>query len=391
MNDFFLEADFYQINKHGKLACGDSFYSRKTDDRIVCVLADGLGSGIKASVLATLTTTMAANFISSKMDIKHAAEVILETLPVCSYRHIGYSTFTIIDADFNGKMRIIEHDNPPYVLFRRGIITPVEKQEIPISTFRKSHLYYSELELQPDDRIVYYSDGVSQAGIGRFNLPLGWMERGVEAYLSELIGANQQISAGEISKRIALKAKDYDGNQAADDITCAALYFRKPRRTLLMTGPPYKPEHDAILAQISRDYQGRKIICGGTTAAILSRELNIPVSVNLNEVKTSQEIPPTASMEGFELVTEGTITLSRCLRILGEDVSLDSLPDDAVRRLAKILIDSDIIECVVGTKINDAHQDPALPKDLEIRRNLMKQFCKVLEKKYLKSTSLVLV
>lgn len=391
MNDFFLEADFYQINKHGKLACGDSFYSRKTEDRIVCVLADGLGSGIKASVLATLTTTMAANFISSNMDIKHAAEVILETLPVCSYRHIGYSTFTIIDASLNGKVRIIEHDNPPYVLFRGGIITPVEKQEIPISTFRKSHLYYSELDLQPEDRIVYYSDGVSQAGIGRSSLPLGWMERGVEAYLSELMGANAKISAGELSKRTALKARDYDGNQAADDITCAALYFRKPRCTLLMTGPPYKPEHDAILAQICRDYQGRRIVCGGTTAAILSRELDIPVFVNLKEVKTSLEIPPTANMEGIDLVTEGTITLSRCLRILDEDANLDSLPDDAVRRLAKILIDSDIIECVVGTKINDAHQDPALPKDLEIRRNLMKQFCQVLEKKYLKTTSLVLV
>ncbi|MBP7118333.1 MAG: stage II sporulation protein E, partial [Candidatus Cloacimonetes bacterium] len=99
--EYFLEADYYQICKYGYHSCGDSFYSVKTDDGIICVLADGLGSGIKASVLATLTTTMAASFIRSNMDIKRAAEIILETLPVCSYRHIGYSTFTIIDAKYN--------------------------------------------------------------------------------------------------------------------------------------------------------------------------------------------------------------------------------------------------------------------------------------------------
>ena len=145
--DYFLEADHYQICKQGYLACGDSFYSIKADDGIISVLADGLGSGIKASVLATLTTTMAASFMASKMDIKHAAEIILETLPVCSYRNIGYSTFTIIEAKHDGHVRIIEHDNPPYALIRDQQIIKVEKQEIPIKTFRRSNLYYSEIKL----------------------------------------------------------------------------------------------------------------------------------------------------------------------------------------------------------------------------------------------------
>ncbi|PKN75617.1 MAG: stage II sporulation protein E [Candidatus Cloacimonetes bacterium HGW-Cloacimonetes-2] len=391
MPDYFLEADYYQICKHGYQSCGDSFYSIKTPDRIVSVLADGLGSGIKASVLATLTTTMAAGFISSRMDIKRAAEVILETLPVCSYRHIGYSTFTIIDAGFDGKVRIIEHDNPPYALIRNGELIKVEKQEIPIKSFRKSHLYYSELELQPEDRIIYYSDGVSQSGMGLPHLPLGWQEKRVEDYIRDLITGNPRLSAGEISKIIAQKAREYDGNKAADDITCAALYLRNPRRTLVFTGPPYKKEHDPILAELAQEFTGKKVICGGTTAAILARELGTNIKVNLRELRTNSEIPPTATMKGFDLVTEGTITLSRCLSALEEDANLDTMPDNAVRRLMKLLLDSDIIEFVVGTKINDAHQDPALPKDLEIRRNLMKQYCKVLEKKYLKSTRIVFV
>ncbi|MDZ4182164.1 MAG: SpoIIE family protein phosphatase, partial [Candidatus Cloacimonadaceae bacterium] len=352
MPEYFLEADYYQICKQGYQSCGDSFYSIKSADRVICVLADGLGSGIKASVLATLTTTMAAGFINSRMDIKRAAEVILETLPVCSSRHIGYSTFTIIDAGFDGKVRIIEHDNPPYALIRDGRIIKVEKQEIPIKTFRKSHLYYSELELQPEDRVIYYSDGVSQSGMGLPHLPLGWQEKRVEEYILSLLGKNQSISAGEISKIVAQISRENDGNKAADDITCAALYMRNPRRTLLFTGPPYKKEHDAVLAKLAGEFTGKKVICGGTTAAILARELGTSIKVNLKEIRSSQEIPPTASMKGFDLVTEGTITLSRCLTALEEDANLDTMPDTAVRKLMKTLLDSDIIEFVVGTKIN---------------------------------------
>jgi hypothetical protein len=391
MSSYFLEVDHFQICKHGYLSCGDSFYSIKTENGIICVLADGLGSGIKASVLSTLTTTMAAGFMVSKIDIKRAAEIILETLPVCSYRQIGYSTFTIIEATYNGHIRIIEHDNPPYALIRNGKCCPVEKQEIPIKTFRKSNLYYSELDLMPGDRIVYYSDGVTQAGMGLPHLPLGWLENGVERYLEKILQENPAMSAGDISRRVARKAREYDGNKAADDISCAALYLRNPRRTLLVTGPPYKKEHDSVLAEIVKTFEGKKLVCGGTTAAILARELDLPIKVNLKEISSSSEIPPTAQMEGFDLVCEGTITLSRCLRALQEGTSTEKMPDNAVKRLLDILLESDIIECVVGTKINDAHQDPALPKDLEIRRNLMKQFCKALEKKYMKSATIVYI
>lgn len=391
MNSYFLEVDHHQICKHGYLACGDSFHSIKTETGIICVLADGLGSGIKASVLSTLTTTMAAGFMVSKIDIKRAAEIILETLPVCSYRQIGYSTFTIIEASYSGHIRIIEHDNPPYALIRNGKCTKVEKQEIPIKSFRKSHLYYSEFDLELGDRVVYYSDGVTQSGMGLPHLPLGWLETGVELYLESLLKENPAMSAGDIAHRLAQKAREYDGNKAADDISCAALYLRNPRRTLLVTGPPYKKEHDITLAEIVTTFEGKKIVCGGTTAAILSRELNVPIKVNLKEINSNSEVPPTADMDGFDLVCEGTITLSRCLRALQEGVNLEKMPENAVKKLIKILLESDIIECVVGTKINDAHQDPALPKDLEIRRNLMRQFCKALEKKYMKSTRIVYI
>lgn len=389
MNSYFLEIDHHQLNKEGYLSCGDSFYSIKNDDGIICVLADGLGSGVKASVLSTLTTTMAAGFMNAKKDIKQAAEIILETLPVCSYRQIGYSTFTIIEASYSGDIRIIEHDNPPFALIRNGKCVKVDKQEIPIKTFRKSELFYSELSLKPEDRVVFYSDGVTQSGMGLPHLPLGWRESGVEKFLEKMLKDNPYLSAGEIAQRVTSKAREYDNNSPADDISCAAIYLRNPRRTLLVTGPPYKKEHDPVMAEIISTFKGRKLVCGGTTASIVSRELGKPINVNLKEVSHNSDVPPSATIEGIDLVCEGTITLSRTLRSLQDGFNLDKMPDNAVKKLLGILMDSDIIECVVGTKINDAHQDPNLPKDLEIRRNLMKQFTKVLERKYLKSTRLL--
>ena len=343
MKEQYLELDFYQLCKNRQIACGDSFISRKFDDRIVAVLADGLGSGIKASVLSTLTTAMAARFISSLMDIKRAAEVIMETLPVCSYRKIGYSTFTIIDANLEGRVSIIEHDNPPYIVVRNGKIVQTEKHEITLHTEREAQLYYSEIELIPEDRIIFFSDGVSQAGMGLPRLPLGWLESGVTKYLLELLESNPIISAGEVSKKIALKALEQDNNKAADDITCAAIYFRSPRKTLLMTGPPYNPSNDKKLAEIAKCFEGKKVICGGTTAEIVSRETGSEILVNLKEVKQDSDVPPTATMAGFDLVTEGTITLSRCLRTLEENPPLEMIPENAVKKLFIVLLNSDII------------------------------------------------
>jgi serine/threonine protein phosphatase PrpC len=382
----YLEIDFYQLRKTGQGVCGDAFTSRKDGERRVTVLADGLGSGIKAGVLATLTTTMAARFVQSHMDLRRAADVILETLPVCSVRKIGYSTFTIVDYRPDGEAHIIEYDNPPYILLRNGKVLPVTKTPMTLDSGRQGRLSYSKVTLEPGDRIVFFSDGVTQAGMGREITPLGWTDRGVEEFLEEELFASPLMSAGEISKRTARRALEMDIGKARDDITCAALYLREPRKTLVMTGPPYNKEQDVQLARMAIEFHGKKVICGGTTSNIISRELNLPITVNLAEMKRGSDIPPTASMPGFDLITEGTITLSRCLRVLEEDPSLESLPDSPVKKLVVLLLNSDIVHFVVGTRINESHQDPSLPRELEIRRNLMKRFCEVLENKYMKET-----
>ncbi len=386
MSELYLEVDYYQLRKDGQGVSGDAFTSLKDTGRNVSVLADGLGSGVKAGVLATLTTTMASRFVLSDMDIRRAAEIILETLPVCSRRKIGYSTFTIVDARPDGSVRVIEYDNPSCVLLRNGKAQAISKNEITLSVERRGQLFYSTFKMEPEDRLVFFSDGVTQSGMGSTYMPLGWSDKGVLRFLENQMADNRSISAGELCKNVARQALEYDNHHATDDITCAALYLREPRKLLVMTGPPYNREHDATLAKIARDFKGRKVICGGTTSSIISRELDLPISVNLSEVRRGTDIPPTAMMEGFDLVTEGTITLNRCLCLLSENNPLERTESKPIKKLARLFLESDIVQFVVGTRINEAHQDPTLPRELEIRRNLIKNFCEVLEKKHLKET-----
>ncbi len=389
---YYIECDYYQTYKHGQHVPGDVFHSVRVpgEDRLVSVLADGLGSGVKANVLASLTTTMAARFVASDMDIIKAAEIIMSTLPICSVRQIGYSTFTIVDIDDDGMTRIIEHENPGFVLIRNGEIQEIEKTDLPLKSVnnRTNKLLFSTFQMEPDDRIIFCSDGVTQAGIGRNNTPLGWGDSAVKDFIKYLVLRKPDISARELSRMVVEEALSIDNRKACDDITCGVIYFRNPRQTLLVSGPPYDKKKDVELAQMVSTFVGRKVIAGGTTANIISRELEREIVVNLEDLKFNDAIPPSAYMEGIDLITEGTITLSEVLQQLKGETEPDSKVKTPASDLTDMLLNSDIIHIVVGTRINEAHQDPNLPQELEIRRNLMKNLSKVLTKKYLKHTKL---
>ncbi len=389
----FVEVGYHQTRKRGQGADGDVFLSRKADDgRIITVLSDGLGSGIKAGVLATLTATMAVRFIAEEIPIRRAANIIMKTLPVCKERRISYATFTIVDIDTLDKVKIIEYDNPPYVLVRQNVQVEPIKGDISVKRNGRSAsmqgrhavMRYSEFDAKPGDRLVFFSDGVSQAGMGTKAFPLGWGNPEVQRYLLGLVADSPDISARELARRMVQEAEAVDAYAPKDDITCGVIYFRKPRKLLVMTGPSIDKAKDAEMARLFDAFEGRKVLCGGTTATIVARELDRRVRIVLD--KSSRDVPPASEMEGADLVTEGIITLGKVAQAL-ENGELPGVGlKGPVARVMELLLDSDQIEFMVGTKINEAHQDPSMPVELEIRRSVVKRIAAALEEKHLKET-----
>ena len=384
----FIDVDFCRQAKHGQVVAGDVFLSRKIKEegRVITVLSDGLGSGVKAGVLANLTATMALRYTTAFVDVRQSAKTIMDTLPVCEQRKISYSTFTIVDLDSDGKTRVIEHGNPPLLLLRGQTPVPIQRASLTLETWKDRVIHYSEFDTQLGDRIVFFSDGVSQSGLGRAGFPLGWGPERVTDFLQRQISMENEISSRELSRKLVAEALANDGRAAKDDITCGVVYLRRPRRLLVITGPPFSKERDGELADLVQTFDGRKAICGGTTASIISRLLNRPVTMSLAQL--DPEIPPSAVMEGVDLVTEGTITLAKVAEILERANPGESGRKNPASDLAALMLESDIVQFVVGTRINEAHQDPNVPVELDLRRNIVRKIATLLETRHLKEARL---
>jgi hypothetical protein len=388
--DFYIEVNSQQRNFDGERICGDVFLSRyiREEDRVITVLSDGMGHGVKANILATLTSTMALNFTREHKDVNRIAEIIMNTLPVCSERKISYSTFTIIDIESTGRTTILEYDNPSSIIFRVSKVFDPGWKSVKLADGKHAGKVLSTCTFTPvkEDRIVLCSDGVSQSGMGSEHFPFGWERDNVASYGSNLIAGEHSISAITLAGKIVTMAHKNDSYKARDDISCAVIYFRDPRKLLICTGPPYEKEKDQELALRVKDFKGKVILSGGTTADIVARMLNRTIVDEL--IFEDPDLPPESFLLGIDLVTEGILTLQKVNEILksyNNSVRLGKGPAD---KIVKLIMESDEIQFVVGTRINIAHQDPNLPVDLEIRRTVVKRIARLLEEKWLKKVTI---
>jgi len=387
--DFYIEVNSQQRNHDGERICGDVFLYRyiKEEDRVIAVLSDGMGHGVKANILATLTATMALNFTREHKEVDRIAEIIMNTLPVCSERKISYSTFTIVDIESSGRANILEYDNPSTIILRGTEIFDPSWKKVTLDKGKNSGKVLKTCSFMPakEDRIIFCSDGVAQSGMGGETFPFGWGRDDIAVYASSLVHSEASISAIMLSGKIVTMAHKNDAYKAKDDISCATIYFRDPRKLLICTGPPYEKEKDRELALKVKEYTGKVILCGGTTADIVARELNKAIIDEL--IFEDPELPPESFIDGIDLVTEGILTLQKVNEILksyNNSVRLGKGPAD---KIVKLIMDSDEIHFVIGTRINVAHQDPNLPVDLEIRRTVVKRIARLLEEKWLKKVS----
>lgn len=383
-----IDINCQQINHDGERICGDVFVSKKIEqeNRIICVLSDGMGHGVKANMLATLTATMAVNFAREHKEPTKIAEIIMKTLPVCSVRHISYSTFTIIDIEIGGKVSILEYDNPQCTIFRNNEVFDPGWQCLLLEEGRnKKELLYTSFTPKKEDRILFWSDGIAQSGLGSDQYPFGWEVENAIHFVLEKIRKVPKISARKLSVLTVNKAFQNDHYKAKDDTSTACIYFREPRKLLLCTGPPIRKSSDKELAEIVSKFPGKKVIAGGTTADIIAREFGVKIEDSLDF--DDPDLPPESKMEGIDLVTEGILTLSKVANILKDYSSDQDLGNGPADKMVKMFIRSDEIHILVGTKINIAHQDPTLPVELEIRRTVAKRIARLLDQKFLKGGS----
>ncbi len=389
-NSMFLDIFCAQNNHVGESICGDVFLVRRVreEGRTIVVLSDGMGSGIKANVLASLTASMVVNFTIEHREVIKTAEIIMDTLPVCSVRGISYSTFTIIDLEDDGKTTIVEYDNPACMVLRGNEVFKTDWEILKLQSERHKgkEIRTFSFTAQKEDRIVFWSDGIIQSGMGSRVFPFGWGREDASAYVLKTLKNNPFISSTKMAKKVIQTAALHDGERPKDDTSCGVIYFREPRKLLLVSGPPFDERRDLDFALKVQRFNGKKIVAGGTTAEIIARELALKFDAGMES--SDPELPPVSYVEGINLVTEGILTLGKVVRILENYNSDTRLGNGPAEQVIKLLVESDKIHVLNGTRINVAHQDPSLPVELEIRRTVIKRVVALLEDKLLKEVEL---
>jgi len=386
---YHTDVGHFQINHEGEKICGDVFLSKRIpeENRVLCVLSDGMGHGVRANVLATLTATISLNFSIEHKDANALAGIIMKALPVCSERKISYATYTIIDISIEGdKVSILEYDNPQTLILRGKRIYEPEWTHVRYKDDAKDKrvMDLKKCAFIPylEDRIIFYSDGITQSGLGE-GMTMGWGRNELIRFVRTMIENKPTISAADLAERVVRRAAANDLFKPKDDLTCSVVYFRQPRKAILCTGPPFNPEKDHEYAQILLNFEGKKIISGATTTEIIARELNRDVT---NEERFDVALPPSSKMKGIDLVTEGVLTLSKATYMLNtlninSHTQFGKGPAD---QICTMLLDTDEITILVGTKINESHHDPSLSVEIEIRKNLIQRLTKVLTEKFMK-------
>ena len=390
----YLDVQSRQLPKTGEELCGDSLaVYHGTDDETVLVLADGLGSGVKANILATLTQKIALTLVKERLPLEEVVQTIAATLPTCKVRNLAYSTFTIIRVEASGNAELVEFDNPPVFFFRNGLLEPLPRHERTISGFT---LQQSAFTLAEGDVLVAVSDGVTHAGIGGRE-PLGWRWEPVARHLEAL--AFHDLEAEEMAENLLASTESLYQGHVGDDTSLAVLKCRPYREVLLAVGPPANMRDDQEMAARVNAAPGVKIVCGGTTAKLIARELNRPLEVDLSsEVR---DMPPPGKMAGIDLVTEGVITIMHAIDILDavrlhkprvnvhdlgylygrrdvpslQRVAPNYTPtppaETPAETLARYLRLADKVTILLGCALNPAHQSPDLPMHLGLKFHLV--------------------
>lgn len=376
-----IDVAWKSLNKHHEELCGDKVEVLKTADSDIVILADGMGSGVKANILATLTSKILGTMLYEGADIESCVETIAKTLPICKVRKVAYATFSILQIFHNGSAYLAEFDNPSCVFIRDGKILnyPYEVREI---AGKEVHEY--RFTVKKNDCFVLMSDGVIYAGAGSILNLQGWTWEAMAEYTLKC--TKKTLSASRLAVMLSQACDELYEEKPGDDTTVAVARVIERRVVNIFTGPPKNKEDDERLIHDFIHAEGKKVISGGTSANIAARVLNREIVTKIDS--RNPDVPPMAEIEGIDLVTEGVLTLGKSLKLLkkyvrdefDEEFFAELDADNGASRLAKLLIE----ECTelhlfVGTAVNDAHKESELNFDLSMRQNLVDQLIRTVK------------
>ena len=373
MNNLCADIGYKSIYHYGEELCGDHVdIVEQNENSTVIVLADGLGSGVKASILSTLTSKIISTMMAAGLPLEECVSTIAATLPVCSVRGVAYSTFTIMHIKDNETAEIIQYDNPHVILIRDNISCDYPKNEMNIDGKR---IYKSTVKLCENDIFIAMSDGCPHAGIGTaFNF--GWKREDIAAFMETMSYCG--YTAKTLSTILVDECNKLYGNRPGDDATACIVKIRKREPMNMLFGPPSNRSDCDRMMSLFFSKEGKHIICGGTTSSIAAKYLGKTLKPSLNFERS--DIPPIAELEGVDLVTEGVITVNRVLEYakdyLDKNESYEqwSFKRDGASLISRLLFEEATdINFYVGRAINPAHQNPDLPINFSIKMNLVEE------------------
>lgn len=381
MNDFCTDIGYHSLNKYGEELCGDQVeVVEKEDGSVIVVLADGLGSGVKANILATLTTKILGTMIAQGVAIEECIQTMADTLPVCATCGVAYATFTIIYLrPGRAEAEVIQYDNPPVILLRNGKHCEFPRTVLQLQGKSISH---SLVKLCENDTFIMMSDGCVHAGIGQ-ELNFGWQRQDIISFLEPRWQAG--ITAKTYNAMLLEQCNRLYAGKPGDDTTSCTLRVRKREPLNLLIGPPSQKEDGQKMMALFFAKAGKHIVCGGTTATIAAAYLGKSVRPVL--AFSDPEVPPIAQIEGVDLVTEGVITIQKVLSYaqdyLGANQSYPywSTQQDGASLIARLLFEEATdINFYVGKAVNPAQQNPELPICFSIKMQLVHDLAACLKK-----------
>lgn len=380
MNDLCADIGYKSINHYGEQLCGDHIdIVEPSDDSTVIVLSDGLGSGVKASILSTLTSKIISTMLAEGLSLEECVETIAATLPVCSVRGVAYSTFTIIHLKNNQTAELIQYDNPHAIIIRDEQIWDYPKTEMNIGGKK---IFKSVIKLQENDIFVTMSDGCPHAGIGT-SYNFGWRREEIAEFMESLSHAG--YTAKTLSTMLVDECEKLYGYKPGDDATACVVRIRKRVPMNMLFGPPANRDDNERMMSLFFSKEGKHIICGGTTSSIAAKFLRKPLKASLNFEKS--DIPPIAAIDGVDLVTEGVITVNRVVEYAKDYLEENkyyehwSFNRDGASLICRLLFEEATdINFYIGRAVNPAHQNPDLPINFHIKMNLVDELTKCLRK-----------